>query len=336
VKRIDFEHHYYAQPTIDVFMARTEPPCMDRKTLLLSCTKRSKSPTAVVYDKLLDLTEARAAEMTKHGVDMAVLSCSFGPEQVSLQEGLDITRKSNDAVADAINRTPGRYLGSAILPVQDPAAACNELERCVKEYGFVSWHTHSNYGESYADQDAYRPIFEKAADLGVYIYLHPATSTLERVDDLGFAFSGATLGFTLDTMITACRLIFLGVLDELPNLKVVLGHLGEALPFLLERMDNRFELLKSSRTSSLKNKYNPSHYFKNGQIKVTTSGNASRAAFLCTKEVLGIESILFGSDYPYEPFHDSLSFLDSVPLTVEEREKLFFRNAESLLGRSLD
>lgn len=111
--------------------------------------------------------------------------------------------------------------------------------------------------------------------------------------------------------------MLLGVLDELPNLKIMLGDLGEALPFLLERMDNRFELWKISKTPALKNKCSPSHYFKNGQIKVATSANASRAAFLCTKEVLGIESILFGSD-------------------VEERELLFFRNAESPLGRSLD
>ncbi len=336
MKKIDLENHYLIPAAIDAFTARTKPPYFDPKTKFIVATEHSRNPIVIVYDKLLDIADLRIAQMDKYGIDTAVLSCSAGVEQLDEDVSIDICRRSNDAVYEAIQKYPGRFLGSAILPVANADAACKELERCVKELGFVSWHTHSNYGDTYPDNPRYREIFKKAADLNAYVYLHPNVSTMPQLEEFGFAITGATLGFTLDTVISICRLIFLGVFDEIPNLTAMLGHLGETLPFLLERMDNRYELLKMSGNKSLKNEFAPSHYFRTGRILVTTSGNMSKEAFQCTKDVLGIDHILFGSDYPYEPFGDITEFLDTVPLTAIERDKLFFKNAEKLLNRKFE
>jgi len=221
---------------------------------------------------------------------------------------------------------PGRYLGSAILPVQDVPAACAELERCVKYLGFVSWHVHSNFGETYPDDPRYLPIYKKAAELGVYVYLHPQLPQGLRVGDLGFAVAGPGLGFTVDTMITLTRMVVTGIFDEVPNLKVVLGHLGEALPFLLKRMDNRMKFVPNPVA---KNKHDFSYYFQNN-IWVTTSGNMSDEAFACTVEAIGLDRILFGSDHPYENMGDMVEFVKELPLGESERQQLYYKNAEAL------
>lgn len=138
---------------------------------------------------------------------------------------------------------PGRLFGSAILPVKDVAAAERELERCVKEYGFVSWHTHSNYGNTAPDDPRYLPLFRNAAELGVYVYLHPQLPEGSRYAGYGFTFAGPGLGFTVDTVTTLLRMVVSGLFDEIPSLRLVLGHLGEGLPFLLDRIENRIKFL---------------------------------------------------------------------------------------------
>ena len=134
------------------------------------------------------------------------------------------------------------------------------------------------------------------------------------------------LGFTIDTMGAIIRILLSGMFDEIPDLKIVLGHFGEALPFLMERMDNRMAMLPIPEQ---KNKEKPSYYFGRN-IYVTTSGNAYAPAYECCKAAIGIDSILLGTDYPFETMESCIEFIDSLPMTVEEREKLYFRNAEKL------
>lgn len=207
-------------------------------------------------------------------------------------------------------------------------AALEELERCVKEYGFVSWHTHSNYGDTSADDPRYRPLFHKAAELGVYVYLHPQLPKGQRYEGFGFTFAGPGLGFTVDTVTTLLRMVVSGLFDEVPQLKLVLGHLGEGLPFLMERIENRIKFLPNP---ALQCKQDLRYYFRNN-IWVTTSGNMSKEAFQCTKDVLGMDRILFASDYPYESVEDMMTFLGQLPLSQEETEQLYFHNAQQALG----
>lgn len=327
MKKIDLENHFYNSYILDVLEKRTVPPCYDAKTQIFEFTQYDKVSSAAVMSPLLDI-ESRLNQMDQRGIDMAVLSCSPGPEQFDIQESIETCYMVNDELAAIIQKYPGRFLGSATLPVKDSKAACNELERCVKQYGFVSWHTHSNYLDSFPDDTVYRPIFKKAAELGTYVYLHPTYPNTPRLAGFGPAFSGAGLGYTIDTMLTLCRLIVSGIFDEMPNLKICVGHLGEALPFLLDRIDNRLNFIKSPLVIMNKGM---KYYFKNN-IFVTTSGNMSKEAFQCAKEVLGIDHIMYGSDYPYEPFNDMLDFLSSIPMTEDEKEKLYYKNATEKLG----
>ena len=164
MKLIDFENHFYDQCLIDALEARTEPPYYRRDTDLITWSSSVIMPQGTLLQKLLDVGEGRLALMDELGIDTAVLSCSPGAEQLDVEESIRVCRATNDALYALTQRCPGRYLGSAILPVKDVDAALAELERCVKELGFVAWHTHSNYGETSPDDPRYWPLFCKAAE----------------------------------------------------------------------------------------------------------------------------------------------------------------------------
>lgn len=326
MKRIDFENHFYDQCLIDALAARTEPPFYRADTDLIHWSNSITMPQGELLRQLLEVGEERIALMDELKIDCAVLSCSPGAEQLDPAESIRVCRATNDALYALTQRFPGHYLGSAVLPVGDVPAAEAELERCVKELGFVAWHTHSNYGETSPDNPRYRPLFQKAVELGVYVYLHPQLAHSSRVNDCGFPVAGPGLGFTLDTVTTLTRMIVGGLFDELPDLKLVLGHLGEALPFLLDRMDNRLKFLPNPKA---KNQRDFSYYFHHN-IYVTTSGNMSLQAFDCTRRVLGLDRILFGSDHPFEDATHMVDFADNLPLGEREREALYYKNAEAL------
>ena len=139
-----------------------------------------------------------------------------GAEQLEPAKSIAVCQATNAALYELTRAHPGRLFGSAILPVKDVAAAERELERCVKEYGFVSWHTHSNYGNTAPDDPRYLPLFRKAAELGVYVYLHPQLPEGSRYAGYGFTFAGPGLGFTVDTVTTLLRMVVSGLFDEIP------------------------------------------------------------------------------------------------------------------------
>lgn len=326
MKLIDFENHFYDQSLIDALTARTEPPYYRPDTDFITWSDSIEMPQGPLLGKLLEVGDKRIALMDELGITCAVLSCSPGAEQLDRETSIAVCRKTNDALYALTQRYPGRYLGSAILPVKDVPAAVKELERCVKELGFVAWHTHSNYGETACDDPRYLPLFQKAEELGIYVYLHPQLAHKSRVDDIGFPVAGPGLGFTLDTVTTLTRMIIGGMLDRVPELKLVLGHYGEALPFLLDRMDNRLTFLPNPKA---KNQHNFSYYFHKN-IYVTTSGNMSKEAFECTRRVLGLDRILYGSDYAFEDPHEMVNYVRNLPLGEAEREMLYYKNAQKL------
>ena len=235
---------------------------------------------------------------------------------------------------------PRSFLGTAALPVYDVDESVKEIERCVKELGFVGFHTHSNYGPNgYIDDDKYKPILRKCAELGAYVYIHPIIPYNPRYwEKYGSGFGSAALGFTMDTATTLAALVVSGIFDECPNLHVLVGHLGEGLPFYLKRTTNAF--MHPMCKPQCKNEKPFDYYFKNN-IWVTTSGTNQPESLYLTKEVLGIERILIGTDYPFGKVGGEIGksymmeFLDSLDLTPAEREAIYFRNAEALLGREL-
>jgi len=331
MKLIDLENHFYDLSVVEAMANRNGYPCFDREAKVIHWTEKITMPFDALRDKLVDVGEDRLSIMDRVGITTAVLSHSQALEEVDPSEGVGLAQHANDTLYEATQKFPGRYLASAILPVKDTDAACKELERCVKELGFVGWHTHSNYIDAGPNEERFLPIFELAADLGVYVYLHPTLPIYKDLEDFGFTFAGPAAGFTIDTMVMTLKMIVCGLFDRVPKTKLVIGHFGEAIPFLLDRIDNRLNFLPNPKC---KNRRMPSDYFRDN-IYVTTSGNMSPAAFRCTKDVLGIEKIIFGSDYCYESIDAMTDFVKELDITEEEREMLFYKNAEKLMNIDL-
>jgi predicted TIM-barrel fold metal-dependent hydrolase len=285
-----------------------------------------------VLPKLLDLDAGRLAEMDAAGVDVAVLSLTApGCEQLSAEVGPRVARQANDALAEAVARHPDRFAGYAALYPKDVDGAARELERCVTELGLKGWKTHSNFGDSFLDEPRYRPLLAKAEELDVPIYLHPAAPMIPELRTYGLALAGAAFGFGVETATAMVRLILSGAFDEFPRLRVILGHYGEALPFSLQRIDHPFvrPYIKAVGAAVPDLKHPPSHYLKTN-MWVSTSGNYLPAAYHCTREALGIERIVLGTDHPYEDMQECMAFLRGLDLPPDEQAAIYETNAPAL------
>lgn len=285
-----------------------------------------------LVDRLLDLDDLRIQAMDAIGIDVAVLSHTApGPEQLEPRVATALARDANDKLAEAIDRHPGRYLGFATLAPKETEEAVKEFERSVRELGFKGWNTHSNFGDSYLDDKRYWPLMAKAEELGVPIYLHPTFPIIRQLTEYGLALAGPSFGFGIETSIVMMRLILSGVFDAFPKLTIILGHYGEALPFVLKRVDRSFlqyHVPKGSGSMPAIKK-RPSEYLL-ANMYTTTSGNFLAAAFNCTREALGIGRIMLGTDYPFETTEESGAFLDTLDLSAEEQVALYSENPARL------
>jgi len=277
-----------------------------------------------------DMTVAeRVKIMDKFGIKTQIVSCAGGFENFGTGTAIEVARKTNNEFFEWGKQYPGRFLGYATLIPTDVEASIKELERCKFELGFNAWNTHTNFTRTYIDEDPFFPLLKRAAELNMFVYLHPGPPSIERLNGLGGLLNGG-LGYHVDSCITVTRLICKGVFDRLPGLKLMLGHLGEAMPFMIDRIDSMGGQPGQPRGGAV-NEHPVTYYFKKN-IYVTTSGNFSRAAFNCTKESLGIDRMLFGTDYPIEDYGRSLDFLNSVGMTPIEAEKLYYINAREIFG----
>jgi predicted TIM-barrel fold metal-dependent hydrolase len=333
MRRIDFEAHFVTKDYVHALEENVGYPrySVDAQTgrRRLRYTDDVGEPIGdALLNKLCDTGEQRLESMDAAGIDVQVLSLtSPGVEQFDPAVGTPLARKCNDQLAEVIQSHPDRFVGFAALAPNDPEAAADELERAVKELDFKGWKTHSNYGGTYLDEQKYWPILERAEQLDVPIYLHPTIPAMAPLRKYGFALAGAPFGFGIETSMCMMRLVFSGVFDRYPRLKIILGHLGEGLPFLMQRID--FAYVRpwfdpDARPDLIKK---PSDYLRENMF-VTTSGNYLPAALLCTYQALGIDRILLATDYPYEDSSECIRFLEELPITPEDREKIYHRNAE--------
>lgn len=337
MKKIDTENHFATQAYVDALYQNegyprfVDDPETGERHVYHSPHYWQPFGDALV-DRLVDLDDVRIAAMDAAGIDVAVLSHTApAPEQLEPRLATAVARDANDRLAEAIDRHPDRYLGFATLGPREPDEAVQELERAVKELGFKGWNTHSNFGDSYLDEKRYWPILAKAEELEVPIYLHPTFPIIQQLTDYGLALAGPSFGFGVETSMVMMRLILSGVFDAFPKLKVILGHYGEALPFLLKRVDRSFlqyHVPKGSGSMPEIQK-RPSEYLLDNMF-VTTSGNYLDAAFECTKAAIGIERILLGTDYPYESTEEISGFLDGLKMSPEEEVMLYEKNASRL------
>jgi 5-carboxyvanillate decarboxylase len=335
MKIFDFEAHFYTEEYLRYLRSTKEPPRLE--TIEVDGRKEERlwlggELWAPARDRtvtpLLDLGKNRIAKMDEVGVTVQVLSLSGpGCELFEPKEAIVQARKTNDAAAEAVKRHPDRFLAFASLAAQAPDAAADELERTVKELGFKGALINSHVrGGEYLDDKKYWVIFEKAEKLGVPLYLHPripSPQMLQPYAKYGYTLTGATLGYAAETSLHAMRLIMGGVFDKYPKLRIILGHLGEALPFWLDRIDGHY----GGRVPIAKK---PSQYLRDNFL-MTLSGNFFMPAFMCVYLALGADHILFGSDYPYEDLKKAARFAEGLPICESDKRKICHANAEALL-----
>ncbi len=283
-----------------------------------------------IVEQNADLGAERLAHMDAAGIDVQVLSFgSPGPQGFGADVAIPMARDANDRAFEAVRAHPDRFAAFAALPTADPRAAVSELERAVTALGFKGAMIHGHTQGSFLDAKQYWPIFECAEALGVPIYLHP---TLAHPDALNSYFKGyeelarAGWGFAIDTSCHFLRIVFAGVFDAFPKLKIILGHLGEGLPFAMHRLNDH--TWRAAARRGLKK--TPLEYLKDNLL-VTTSGNWYEPAFLCTLLALGADNILFAVDWPYEANATGTEFLRKLSISDLDREKIAHLNAERVL-----
>jgi 2,3-dihydroxybenzoate decarboxylase len=278
---------------------------------------------AQVVARLSDFGELRLAAMDQAGIARSVLALA-GP---GVQAERDITtarrnaRAANDVLAREIAKRPDRYSGFAHLPMQDPAAAADELERCMAELKLCGAMINGHTNGQYLDHPSLYPFWERAQALDAPIYLHPADPvTPSYALDGHTGLRRATWEWGFETGSHALRLVFGGLFDRFPRAKLVLGHLGETLPYLLWRFDSRAKLY------GVKLAKPPSQYIKEN-IVVTTSGMSSTEPLTCAMSALGRDRVMFAADYPFESSEEAAHFIDGVPLDESVRNDICFNTA---------
>jgi len=334
MKKIDFEAHFFTEEYLKGLHENKGYPRVveEEKTKgrrLWHTADVGQPYGDLLLNTLLDLEKQRLKKMDECGIDIQVLSLSApGIERLAPDVGTELAKKTNNVLSEVIKKYPDRFMGFAALAPNNPQQAAGELKRTVEELGFKGWNTHSNFGDTYLDDQQYWPILQRAEELDVPIYLHPTVPAFPQIRTYGFTLAGAGFGFGFEAAMCMMRLILSGVFDKYPRLKIILGHLGEALPFLLKRIDWAYvRPFDPSGRPKLAKK--PSEYLKNN-VFVTTSGNYYEPAFVCTREALGIDHILLGTDYPYEDTTECLQFIEGLPISTQEKEKIYYGNADQL------
>jgi 5-carboxyvanillate decarboxylase len=341
VRTIAVEEHFWTEEWVDYLRARKDFPKIvsvrDGQGRSVESFAYSPSQSSAVdggmVGKLMEVGEARLADMDRAGIDMQVLCIGSGLEPFEAAEATSLSRIINDGLARIIARNPSRFAGFATLAPQDPEGAAAELERSVRSLGLKGAKLNSHVRGETFDQERFWPIFEAAERLDVPIYLHPRTPPADQLKVYADypLLSASIWGFGADMGLNAMKLVCSGVFDRYPKLKIILGHLGEALPFWLWRIDNRWfreGADKHPRMKRLKKK--PGDYIREN-FWFSTSGVFSEAPLRCAITAMGAERILFAVDYPYESNSEGGRFIREVPISEEQRASIAHRNAERLL-----
>lgn len=339
MKKIGVEEHFVSVEYRNYLHSRQDLPRLDTVEDENHNKVERLWRTAVTYSvqpsqrlaRLTDVGEGRLAEMDRSRIDMQVLSLSSpGVDELDPPSGTAMAKKINDELAEAVSRHPDRLAGFASIAPGDPQGAADELERAVKKLGLRGAAVNSHGRGEFLDDRKYWPMFEMAQKLDVPIYLHPTEPPPSMIKSFANypILSTAMWGYAAEAGLHAMRLICSGLFDEYPGLKIILGHLGEAIPFWLWRIDNVFSRTWKSFSNAPKKK--PGDYFKSN-FYVTTSGMFGEQAFLSVYLILGADRILFAVDYPYENAEEASRFIEAVPICDGDKEKISHLNAEKLL-----
>jgi 2,3-dihydroxybenzoate decarboxylase len=288
----------------------------------------------MVAERLQDLGEQRLADMDAAGIDRQIISLTApGTQVLDTDRAVAMATLANDRLAEACRRHPDRFTGLTAVAPQNPRAAAKEIERGAS-LGFKGVIINSHTNGDYLDDQKFWPIIEAAEALDTPIYLHPTSPPRSMIRPLLEAgLDGAIYGFAVETGMHLLRMITGGVFDRFPRLKIVVGHLGEALPFWLYRLDYMHAAtVQSKRYESMRPiARKPSVYLREN-VWVTTSGMAWSPAIMFCREVLGPDRVLYAMDYPYQYVVEEVITQDSLPLDDADKKAFFQTNAERVFG----
>lgn len=282
--------------------------------------------------RLADLDEGRLRDLDENGITVQVLSASMpGADLLDGQEGIDFARATNDRLAEAVGQHPRRFAGFAHLPMREPEAAADELERSVTRLGFRGAMVNGTTEGRFLDDARFAPILERAAALDVPIYIHPNHVPKQVFDayftglpgNSGMILATGAFGWHAEVGIHVMRLAFAQTFEKHPGLNVLVGHMGEMLPFMLDRADHCL--------LGLGGWTRPISKIIRERVHITTAGVFSTPAFLCALTTFGADRIMFSVDYPYSPNGEGRKWADSLPLSPADRTKIMHANADRLL-----
>jgi len=322
MKRICIEEHWANKEMLGwraEWLKRTGfPLTMDPKT------------TPQVFPGLADFEKIRLPLMDESGITMQVISTGSPGIQgfPDAAAAISTAKRINDEQAEIIRKYPGRFAGFAALPTQDPKAAADELERAVKELGFKGTMIHGHTHGEYLDLQKFWVIWERAEGLGVPIYIHPCEPLLDQIKiyEGRPEFLGPAWSWGVETGTHALRIIGAGVFDAFPKTTLILGHMGEMLPYMTTRINEGYAM--SFHKSNLKKL--PSEYIKEN-IMITTSGKYSPGAMLCAVKEMGADRVLFAADYPWVSPKEAVEHLERTGISKSDKEKICHLNAERVL-----
>lgn len=307
-------------------VARTGWDNLDMK-LVADIYNRPASAENPLRRQLLDLEGERLTVMDQYGVDMHLLSVTApGVQMFDADTGTALAALANDRLAAVVKRHPKRFAALATIAPQDPTRAAKELERAVRTLGLHGVIINSHTNNEYLDQQKYWPILEAAEALNAAIYIHPrAPSDGMAAPFRDYRLETAVWGYGLEVGTHAVRLMMSGVLDRFEKLTIVIGHMGEAVPFWLWRLD----YMGNPTRGRSPNKRPASEYFRRN-FAITTSGVEDSLALRYCIDKIGAERVMWAIDYPYQPTAPAVAWIDEAPLSVEERELVCHANAERI------
>jgi predicted TIM-barrel fold metal-dependent hydrolase len=321
-KVIDFQAHFAPPSYIDVLAKRTEIPFVKKvgETYLFRYGPGSQYP---ITKKSYDI-RTKLEAMDNAGVEAQILSIIIpGAEILDLKTGIDLARIVNDETAEVVRQYPERFTALTTLPLRDTEASLKELDRATNSLGFKGIMFFSNVDGMPLSDPKLWPIYEMAQELDQPILIHPTRPVMaDEVKEYGLEI---IVGFMFDTSLAALKLIFSGVLERYPKLKIIVPHAGGILPYLLGRIDYQSSLIPGSRDNL---KTAPSDYIKKFYTDtVSMSGPALEYVY----NLLGPEHLLFATDYPYWEMVPSVELIKQMDIPEEHKEGIFYKNAKRLL-----
>ena len=335
--RIATEEAFATREQIDAYLRMVKDGTADKGMVSLwGFYAQSPSERAMlIIERLMDLDQRRLADMDSTGIDVAILSLTSPGVQPLLdaEEAKGMVQRANDYLAERCEAHPTRFVGMTSIAPQDPEWSAREIKRGA-DLGFKGVMVNSHTQGEYLDDEKYDPIFRALVETGQPLYIHPQTPPDSMIDPmLEAGLDGAIFGFGVETGMHLLRLITIGIFDKYPELNIIVGHMGEALPYWMYRLDYMHQAgVRSQRYERMKPLKKTIQDYMQSNVYVTTSGMAWEPAIKFAQSVLGEDRVMYAMDYPYEYVADEVRTHDLLEISDETKKKLMQTNAERVFN----